>query len=362
MIEFDVVMTVDLDPIMARLLEAQVDFVAEPIRTPLSHWPWLTSCDGWYPPDQILHCLTCLAIFSNRAAHHLFQRRIAAAQHVRAGHADVVPMCEAVIPTELSLAAFRFMALRQLGSTTRYDSAPPWPESILPNLANEAFIHPVLDNMRAAAKMVDGMPDPARLLDQDHPLRQRIGEAAVLFALPLLHRHLYAAGDDAGCRRAIEQMRRSTDPSFRRTHSLDGANLALGRPAAQSSLSEWSRRPDEANGAVTGPVSGRHTFHTTFEEKPWWMVDLQSALPVGIVRVFNRLDIAFRALGLEVFVSADGRTWNLVGRHDPNTRFGGADGHPLDVTVDQTIRFVRLQLPRADYLHLDQVQVLPPGA
>ncbi len=362
MIEFDVVVTIDLDPLIARLHEAQVDFVGEPIHTPLPQWPWLASCEGWYPPEQVLHWLTCLAIFSNRAAHHLFQRRIAAANDVRTGRIAALPMCEAVIPTELNLAGFRLMALSHLGSTTCYDSMPPRPEGILPTLTNQAFIHPVLDATRFAEKAVGDMPDPARLLEDDHPLRQRIGDAAVLFALPLVHHSLYVTGDDAGCRRVIAQMRRSTDPAFLRLHSLDGANLALGKPATQSSLSEWSLRPDEANGAVSGPVSGRHTFHTASEQNPWWTVDLLSPLPVGAVRVFNRMDIAVRAFGLEVYVSADGQTWDLAGRHDPETRFGGADGHPFDAIVGRTTRFVRLQLPRAGFLHLDQVQVLPPPA
>lgn len=145
----------------------------------------------------------------------------------------------------------------------------------------------------------------------------------------------------------IEQMRQSADPLFLRIHSLDGANLALGRPSAQSSLSPWSMRPDEANGAVTCPVSGRYTFHTAYEENPWWMVDLQSSLAVGNVRIFNRIDVPFRANGLELYVSVDGRNWDLAGRRAGVIPFGGADGHPLDLTVSRTIRFVRLELPRA---------------
>ncbi len=46
MTEFDVVTTVDLDALMVRLRADGVDFVGEPIRTPLAQWPWLASCAG----------------------------------------------------------------------------------------------------------------------------------------------------------------------------------------------------------------------------------------------------------------------------------------------------------------------------
>jgi hypothetical protein len=138
---------------------------------------------------------------------------------------------------------------------------------------------------------------------------------------------------------------------------LDGTNLARGKPAAQSSHSEWSLRPDEPSGAVTGPVSGRYRFHTELEARPWWMVDLLSRQYVATVRVFNRMDIPVRANGLQVFVSGTGREWWLAGSHHGETPFGGADGNPLDVEVDREIRFVRVELPGTGMLHLDQVQV-----
>jgi hypothetical protein len=92
------------------------------------------------------------------------------------------------------------------------------------------------------------------------------------------------------------------------------------------------------------------------------MVDLLSIEEVSSIKIFNRMDIPSRADGLEVFVSVDGRKWNLAGRHTGPEPFGGADGNPLEIAVNRGIRFVRVQLPGAGILHLDQVQVLgaPP--
>jgi hypothetical protein len=360
MMEFDVVANVELDPLITRLHEMNVDFVGEPIRTPLSEWPWLASCSDWYETRQIRHWLTCLAIFSNRAAHHLYRRRSLAALRVRTGGADGVPMCEAVIPTELDLAGFRLMKLHELGSTACYDTAPPRPEEMLPKLTHEAFIHPVLDRQRFVANLFRDLPNPCALLNDDHPYNRLLGTEGLAHALPHIHHQLYCARDDERCRQIIERMRQSTDLAYLQFHGLDGNNLALGMSATQSATCEWSLRPDEANGAVGGSVCGHFTFHTAYEHRPWWMVDLASPQPVGLVRIFNRTDIASRANGLELYVSIDGRHWDMAGCHTGDTPFGGADGNPLEIDVGRMIRFVRLELPRDGMLHLDQVQVLSP--
>ena len=56
-------------------------------------------------------------------------------------------------------------------------------------------------------------------------------------------------------------------------------NLALNRPALQSSTSIWSWHEDaalDAAGGNNGQVTGFYSFHTDFEHQPWWMVDLRS--------------------------------------------------------------------------------------
>ncbi len=357
MIEFDAAVNVGLDEMIARLDAGGVDFVGEPIPIPIPNWPWRHTCEGWYRTEDIRNWLTCISVFSNRAAHTLYHRRVIAGARVQAGEATVMPFCEAAIATELHLAGYRLTPLHELGSTRCYDTSPPRPEEDLPFLTHEDFLHPILDHRRFAAKLIRDTPEISVLLDEDHPHRRRLRDAAVAWALPLVHRHLYRTGDDAGCQRALAQLRRFGDPDWLRFLGLDASNLALGKPAAQSSLSEWSLRPNDAAGAVAGPPSGEFSFHTFLEDRPWWMVDLLSPQPVSRVLVFNRMEIPSRANGLELHVSIDGRHWYLAGRH-AGEPFGGWDGHPLDITVDRMIRFVRLELPYKGILHLDQVQVL----
>jgi FkbM family methyltransferase len=136
--------------------------------------------------------------------------------------------------------------------------------------------------------------------------------------------------------------------------------VSEGKPAAQSSLCEWSYF-DAANGpqgGVDGPLTGRPGFHTDIEDAPWWQVDLEAVHALNEVRVFNRMDCAReRSRTLRVLLSDDGETWRCV--HDQAGRtFGGADGRPLRVLLaGERGRYVRLQLAERVFLHLDKVRV-----
>ena len=70
-------------------------------------------------------------------------------------------------------------------------------------------------------------------------------------------------------------------------------NVALKRPALQSSTSAWSWHEDpavDAAGGNDGQVTGYFSFHTEFERNPWWRADLGELQPITQVYVYNRLD------------------------------------------------------------------------
>ncbi len=134
-------------------------------------------------------------------------------------------------------------------------------------------------------------------------------------------------------------------------------NLALNRPARQSSLSEYSRLNDAAGG-VDGVKNGSFGFHTNREDHPWWQVDLGSRCTIREVRIFNRLDYnPERAATLVLRLSDNGVNWKTVYQHDGTNPGGGS--HPLRVRVaSETGRYVRVELrARREYLHLDEVEV-----
>ena len=131
------------------------------------------------------------------------------------------------------------------------------------------------------------------------------------------------------------------------------------RPAAAVSTA------DDASGAVDGIVDGSYGFHTDLEPSPWWQVDLQQIVPIDRIVVYNRCDgdVHDRASRIQTLISEDGEHWHSVYRHDGTPFFGQVDDKPLVIDgAGATARFVRLQLPGPQYLHLDQVQVFRSGA
>ena len=68
-------------------------------------------------------------------------------------------------------------------------------------------------------------------------------------------------------------------------------NVALGRPAWQSSTSRRSRKRSlrrDAEGGNDGDVFVEYGFLTAQQENPWWAVDLGVELAVARVRLYNR--------------------------------------------------------------------------
>ena len=141
------------------------------------------------------------------------------------------------------------------------------------------------------------------------------------------------------------------------------SNLALGRPATQSSISEWSHFPTpdgDAAGAVNGKIDGGHGFHTNMEDMPWWQVDLGVVCIVNEVRVYNRQHCAFRLIDFSILFSVDGEQWiEVYRRRDPEI-FGEHDLLPV-VAVwknGMVCRFVRVRLNRRDHLHFCECEVI----
>jgi FkbM family methyltransferase len=140
------------------------------------------------------------------------------------------------------------------------------------------------------------------------------------------------------------------------------SNLALNKPASQSSTSQWSRSravEEDARNANNGSISGGFGFHTEKEQDPWWQVDLRGAFFIREIVIFNRHDHAYRLTRFSILGSLDGREWKRFFRKIDGTVFGNADNKPyvIEIADNQPARYVRVRLDGTDYLHFDECQV-----
>lgn len=138
------------------------------------------------------------------------------------------------------------------------------------------------------------------------------------------------------------------------------SEVSRNKAVMQSShVYQWETREAGVlpGNAVSGLFTGKYSFHTNFEENPWWIVDLGQKYTICLIKVFNRQQFAERAYAMNILVSSDMANWKPV--YSDNQPFGGCyDGKPLVCTVHNiTAKYVMLHLREPNFLHLDQVQV-----
>ncbi len=185
-LEYDVVLNLDLDGLMAQVAEDQADLVALTKGDPPSQWYWRRTLLEAYEADEIRFQLICVSIFSGRALDHLSRRRLALSDDYSAGRLSTWPFCEGFIATEMARSDLKVRELSAYGPTDGYDFWPPFVEADLDGLANLPFIHPVLDRDRyvdSILKYTVGIRDfinPASLM---HRKMRRLGPSGYLAVL-----------------------------------------------------------------------------------------------------------------------------------------------------------------------------------
>ncbi|MEU2431585.1 discoidin domain-containing protein [Streptomyces sp. NPDC007861] len=158
---------------------------------------------------------------------------------------------------------------------------------------------------------------------------------------------------------------RTTPISDSAPASLIRPNLALGRPAEQSSTQGAAERANDGN--VDGIWGHGSVSHTLQEQQPWWQVDLGNTQELGSVTVWNRVDCcAERLHDFYVLVSDQpfGRASlpELLSRGDVwSHKRAGVAGRTTTIPVGAAGRYVRIQIDDAapSYLILAEVQISP---
>jgi len=136
-------------------------------------------------------------------------------------------------------------------------------------------------------------------------------------------------------------------------------NVALAKPAWQSSVSQWSTLHNpriDAEGANNGQIHPDHGFHTEAEARPWWTVDLQQVFALSRVRIHNSRHHGERLNGFRLLASFDGHDWHVIYRSPDTVDFAGAADTPIQIDVHEAARFLRVQVPHSGYLHFREFE------
>lgn len=137
-------------------------------------------------------------------------------------------------------------------------------------------------------------------------------------------------------------------------------NLALDKPATQSSTCRYSAHRDpatDARGANNGVLDCDTGFHTDAEAAPWWQVDLQEPCLVSHVVLHNRRIAASRLRDFSILFSSDGELWAVAFAVAGNVATPEDLPYIVEWPSPRSARFVRLRLDAHDYLHFREMQV-----
>ncbi len=140
-----------------------------------------------------------------------------------------------------------------------------------------------------------------------------------------------------------------------------GYNLALGKPATESSTYPYSILV-AASYAVDGNTDGEFlngsTTHTNIEQGAWWQVDLGSKKNINEIIIYNRIDCCTNRLSNYQVSISDKADFST---HTYQQDFHVAPNPKTNIKLDapgKQGRYVRIQLLDKNYLSLAEVQVI----
>lgn len=187
MFEHDAVCNIDIDEFVQAANRDQVDYVAFPVKP--DRWP-LRSAQGIYPKTVNIHqSLNCISLFSKRSVEFLLERRQILSRSYKSGEIPNWPNNEVFVPTEIHDKGYTVRALGDFGKVERYAWWPPIHEDDLVQLADEAFLHPVLDERRYLASCI-GFSDLKTYFSSNGQLRRLLHGWSPLSVMPILLKEL----------------------------------------------------------------------------------------------------------------------------------------------------------------------------
>ncbi|HSS19547.1 MAG TPA: discoidin domain-containing protein [Pyrinomonadaceae bacterium] len=141
-------------------------------------------------------------------------------------------------------------------------------------------------------------------------------------------------------------------------------NLALNKPASQSSVAFGG----VAGNALDGNTNGNASYtHTNNDFHAWWQVDLGDIYLINQLNLWNRTDCCSdRLSNFYVFVSDDPFTSTdlntTLNQTDVSAYyFAGTVKSPSKIAIVRPGRYVRVQLAGTNYLSISEAEVIGPS-
>ncbi|MBE7181813.1 MAG: discoidin domain-containing protein, partial [Terriglobus roseus] len=363
------------------------DLLASHVGPATDDWFWHRSMASEY--GQVRRCFFPVVRLSGDAIDHLYDRRVADAPFYLDAERDGrhAPNDEVFVATVLEADGFSSADLNQFGdfySPMTLNYATLFNSHALPRtghpfhhaaLSGERYLSklrrlPVPDLQailgaaendpaieigrcepelwRALGAVLPGCQDTEQLIEPGSAIGRTLALAATAPVLEGIARCLVEANKE----QALSRLKRD-HAWFFAGRPGPFRNVALRKPATQSSTCSWSRHraPDtEAAGANDGDTLVECGCHTDHETDPWWQVALSATYDIHAIEIRNREHMAGRLAGFQVAASRNGLAWSVI-----QDGTGSDLSRPvLAFTYEAPVRcrFLRLTIPGEAILHI----------
>ncbi len=114
---------------------------------------------------------------------------------------------------------------------------------------------------------------------------------------------------------------------------------------------------EDAAGACDGKITGVFAFHTNQDSSPWWEVDLGAVKKITKIEIYNP-HVSDRMDKFQIRVAPDSKTMRKSGGTIVYQLPPGKTAPKFEIPLENVSgQIVRIQIPRKEYLHLDEVLV-----
>lgn len=352
-VECDVAVFNDMDYIFNDMDENKVDVVC--FKQPVDYQDWyeIARSHGYEKNEHIMPAWICIHFLSQKATLHLMISRFQHAIYREKTKAQNWPYCEAVIGLLPKKFNLKFKDIREYCDHIEfYDWRCAITEESISRideqLKQKSFFHPV-SNMEKCIRTNFDIP---------HKLNLRLKDRlAVINDVQFYGRAYHLPLNSQNDKNYVLDVARKNMERNNDTEYLFSEVLSLSAKASQSSLSEHSVSNNEASFALTPIPRGLHSFHTKYEEDPWWKMEFENETFVKKLFVFDRPDIS-RSYDLYIMAGKSEEDMSVIWRNLDRKPIGNVKTGPLVVGVEDHIKIVKICIVEYGVLNLDSVMAI----
>ena len=132
-------------------------------------------------------------------------------------------------------------------------------------------------------------------------------------------------------------------------------NIAATAHSLQSSYSPWSKSRHESDRALIGESKDGYAFHTSYEDKPWFIIFLDEPTPLFKINIFYRKHCFIDLKLLELNISVDGINFTRIDSIECISNDDGFISFNLSYKI---ARFIHIRLKCKGFLYFRQVEIL----